>query len=235
MGIGLSFFTEVSAPAPASTWTSSASAWPTGASCGSTPRARRRSGSACRPRARGTRPRSPRSWPRSSASRRGHRGVHGDTDNTPFGLGTYGSRSTPVSGAAAAVVARGCGQGEDHRRGGARVLGPDDLEWEHGRWFVKGDPDQGKTIQEIAMLAHGASSCPRASRAGSTRRPCTTRRTSRTRSAPTSAWSTSTRHRAGEGAALHRRGRLRPRINPMIVEGQIHGGLATASAWRSWS
>ena len=32
--------------------------------------------------------------------------VHGDTDQTPFGLGTYGSRSTPVSGAAAAVVAR---------------------------------------------------------------------------------------------------------------------------------
>ena len=32
--------------------------------------------------------------------------VHGDTDNTPFGLGTYGSRSTPVSGAAVAVAAR---------------------------------------------------------------------------------------------------------------------------------
>ncbi|HWB36274.1 MAG TPA: aerobic carbon-monoxide dehydrogenase large subunit, partial [Rugosimonospora sp.] len=32
--------------------------------------------------------------------------VHGDTDQTPFGLGTYGSRSTPVSGAAAALVAR---------------------------------------------------------------------------------------------------------------------------------
>ena len=32
--------------------------------------------------------------------------VHGDTDKTPFGLGTYGSRSTPVSGAAAALVAR---------------------------------------------------------------------------------------------------------------------------------
>ena len=32
--------------------------------------------------------------------------VHGDTDQTPFGLGTYGSRSTPVSGAAAAVVSR---------------------------------------------------------------------------------------------------------------------------------
>ena len=32
--------------------------------------------------------------------------VHGDTDNTPFGLGTYGSRSTPVSGAAVAVASR---------------------------------------------------------------------------------------------------------------------------------
>src|SRR3977135_4198271 len=32
--------------------------------------------------------------------------VHGDTDRTPFGLGTYGSRPTPVSGAAAVVAAR---------------------------------------------------------------------------------------------------------------------------------
>src|ERR1700737_601860 len=32
--------------------------------------------------------------------------VHGDTDQTPFGLGTYGSRSTPVSGAAVAMAAR---------------------------------------------------------------------------------------------------------------------------------
>ena len=34
---------------------------------------------------------------------------HGDTDRTPYGLGTYGSRSTPVSGAAAAVARAGCG------------------------------------------------------------------------------------------------------------------------------
>src|SRR4051812_50194112 len=32
--------------------------------------------------------------------------VHGDTDATPYGLGTYGSRSTPVSGAAAAITPR---------------------------------------------------------------------------------------------------------------------------------
>ncbi len=50
--------------------------------------------------------------------------VNGDTDQTPFGLGTYGSRSTPVSGAAAALVARKVtGQGTDHRVGHARGLG----------------------------------------------------------------------------------------------------------------
>ena len=69
--------------------------------------------------------------------------VHGDTDRTPFGLGTYGSRSTPVSGAAAAVVARKV-------RDRARIVAARcsrrarDLEWETGRWQVKGDPAQGR-------------------------------------------------------------------------------------------
>ena len=86
--------------------------------------------------------------------------VHGDTDQTPFGLGTYGSRSTPVSGAAAAIVARKVRErGPARRRGHARGS-PDDLEWEQGRWFVKGDPEQGKTIQEIAMAAHGTLELP---------------------------------------------------------------------------
>ena len=55
---------------------------------------------------------------------------------------------------------------------------PDDLEWEKGRWFVKGDPEQGKTIQEIALGAHGAVELPdgRGGRA-STPRPSTTRPT----------------------------------------------------------
>ena len=50
--------------------------------------------------------------------------VHGDTDQTPFGLGTYGSRSTPVSGAAAALVARKVrDKAQDHRVGHARGVG----------------------------------------------------------------------------------------------------------------
>src|SRR6201999_3921158 len=39
-----------------------------------------------------------------------HRVIHGDADTTPYGLGTYGSRSTPVSGAAAALAARKGGE-----------------------------------------------------------------------------------------------------------------------------
>ena len=69
--------------------------------------------------------------------------VHGDTDNTPFGLGTYGSRSTPVSGAAVAIATR-------RVRDKARIIAsamlevaPEDLEWEKGRWFVNGDPSHG--------------------------------------------------------------------------------------------
>ena len=58
-------------------------------------------------RGRATRRRSRRSSPRSSASPYEDVEVQeGDTDNTPYGLGTYASRSTPVAGAATAVVSR---------------------------------------------------------------------------------------------------------------------------------
>ena len=91
--------------------------------------------------------------------------VHGDTDATPYGLGTYGSRSTPVSGAAAALVAR---KVRDRARLVASALlevAPEDLEWENdpahpARWFVKGDPEQGLTIQELAGAARGTVELP---------------------------------------------------------------------------
>ena len=85
--------------------------------------------------------------------------VHGDTDQTPFGLGTYGSRSTPVSGAAA-MVARKVRDKARLIAAAALEVSPDDLEWEKGRWFVKGDPEKGKTIQELALASHGALELP---------------------------------------------------------------------------
>jgi carbon-monoxide dehydrogenase large subunit len=78
----------------------------------------------------------------------------GDTDNTPYGLGTYASRSTPVAGAATAVISRKLR--EKARQIAAHLLecAPDDLEWERGRFFVKGAPDRVKTIQDVAFAAY---------------------------------------------------------------------------------
>jgi carbon-monoxide dehydrogenase large subunit len=79
--------------------------------------------------------------------------MEGDTDNTPYGLGTYASRSTPVGGAATAMVARKVR--EKARTLAAHLLeaAPEDLEWEVGKFSVKGT-DRGVTIQEIAFAAY---------------------------------------------------------------------------------
>ena len=79
--------------------------------------------------------------------------VEGDTDNTPYGLGTYASRSTPVGGAATAMVSRKLR--DKARKIAAHLLeaAEEDLEWEPGRFVVRGT-DQGVTIQEIAFAAY---------------------------------------------------------------------------------
>ena len=86
--------------------------------------------------------------------------VHGDTDQTPFGLGTYGSRSTPVSGGAVAMVTRKVRDKAKLIAAAMLEVRPEDLEWEKGRWHVRGDPSQGKTIAEIALAAHGTMQLP---------------------------------------------------------------------------
>jgi carbon-monoxide dehydrogenase large subunit len=78
----------------------------------------------------------------------------GDTDHTPYGLGTYASRSTPVAGAATAVIARKL---RDKARAIAAhqlEVAEEDLEWEPGRFSVKGAPDRAKTIQELVFAAY---------------------------------------------------------------------------------
>ena len=120
--------------------------------------------------------------------------VHGDTDQTPFGLGTYGSRSTPVSGAAAALVAR---KVRDKARliaaGDARGLGRPTSSGTRARFHVDRRPGQRHHHRRHREAGpRRAATCPTASRAGSRRRSATTRRTSPTRTARTSASSTST-------------------------------------------
>ncbi|MGA1645736.1 MAG: aerobic carbon-monoxide dehydrogenase large subunit, partial [bacterium] len=78
----------------------------------------------------------------------------GDTDTAPYGLGTYASRSTPTAGAAAAKAAHKI---RDKARKIAAYLlevSEEDLEWEPGKFFVKGAPERSKTIQDIAFAAY---------------------------------------------------------------------------------
>ncbi|MGC8480146.1 MAG: aerobic carbon-monoxide dehydrogenase large subunit, partial [Acidimicrobiales bacterium] len=86
--------------------------------------------------------------------------IHGDTDNTPFGLGTYGSRSTPVSGAAAAVASKRIVDKARLIAAEMMEVAPEDLEWDKGIFSVRGNPTMQKTIQEVAFAAHSTQELP---------------------------------------------------------------------------
>src|SRR4249919_3665882 len=79
---------------------------------------------------------------------------YGDTDTAPYGLGTYGSRSTPTSGAAASMASRKILAKARTLAAHLLEASEDDLEWEPGKFSVKGSPDRFKTIQEIAFAAY---------------------------------------------------------------------------------
>ena len=152
--------------------------------------------------------------------------VHGDTDVTPYGLGTYGSRSTPVSGAATAIVAR---KVRDRARLVAAAMleaSPDDLEWEKGRWLVKGDPEKYATIQEIAMAARGSVELPAGVEAGL---DAETVYDPPNLTFPYGAYICVVDIDPGTAKVRIRRfvavDDCGTRINPMIIEGQVHGGL----------
>ncbi|MFF3576969.1 aerobic carbon-monoxide dehydrogenase large subunit [Streptomyces mirabilis] len=153
--------------------------------------------------------------------------VHGDTDQTPFGLGTYGSRSTPVSGAAAAMVARKVRERAKIVASAMLEVSPDDLEWEKGRWYVTGDPDQGRTMTEIALAAHSNLELPEGVE-GQLDATCVYNPPNLT--FPFGAYICVADVDADTGQVKVRRfiavDDCGNRINPMIVEGQVHGGLA---------
>ena len=78
----------------------------------------------------------------------------GDTDTAPYGLGTYGSRSTPVGGAATAVAARKIRAKAQKIAAHLLEVSEHDLEWEIDRFKVKGVPGQEKTMKEVAWAAY---------------------------------------------------------------------------------
>ena len=155
--------------------------------------------------------------------------MHGDTDNTPYGLGTYASRSTPVGGGATALVARKLR--DKARKIAAHLLeaSPEDLDWEPGKFSVKGSPDSSVTIQDIAFAAY--TNHPEDEEAGlegvhyynppNMTYPFGTYIVVVDIDSDTGVW-TVRRMVAVDDCGV--------RINPMIVDGQIHGGLTEGFA-----
>ena len=148
----------------------------------------------------------------------------GDTDTAPYGLGTYASRSTPVAGAATAMAARKVRAKAKKIAAHLMEVSEDDLEWEPGKFFVKGAPDKSKTIQDCAFAAY--TNLPDGMEAGLEAvhyydPPNLT--------FPFGTYICVVDIDKGTGEIKVRRfvavddcGNI---INPMIVEGQIHGGL----------
>lgn len=82
--------------------------------------------------------------------------IHGDTSMIPFGMGTYGSRTTVVAGGAIAIASRKLVS--KAKKIAAHLLGVQESEiiYTNGRFHEKGHPEKSKTMAQVAMAAYGA-------------------------------------------------------------------------------
>ena len=157
--------------------------------------------------------------------------LHGDTAIAHKGMDTYGSRSLVVGGTA---IVNAC----DKVRQKARVIAaamlevsPDDLEWSDGRWAVRGDPDQGKAIGEIAFAAFAAHNLPDGVEpsldSDATYDPDNFSFPHGTHLCAVEVDTETGQVRIRSYVAVDDVGVV---VNPLIVEGQVHGGIAQGVA-----
>lgn len=161
--------------------------------------------------------------------------VHGDTDNTPMGWGTYGSRATAVGGAALAVATR-------RIKDKARLLAShlleaavEDIDYAAGTFYVRGSPDKAKTIQDIALMANVAWNLPQGMEAGL--------EASSFYDPPNFTYPFGTHVAVVEVDLETGHVELKRyvavddcghQINPTIVEGQVHGGVVQGIGQALW-
>ncbi len=152
--------------------------------------------------------------------------IHGDTNRTPMGWGSYGSRTTPVSGAALSLASRKIK--EKARAMAAHLLeaATEDIDYEDGKFFVKGSPDKFKTIQDATLMATLAWNLPAGMDPGM--------EASQFYDPPNFAYPFGTHIAVVEVDPETGKVDLKryiavddcgPQINPVIVNGQIHGGI----------
>ena len=152
----------------------------------------------------------------------------GDTDTAPYGLGTYGSRSTPVAGAATARAARKIKAKAQKIAAQVLEVSANDLEWEIDCFQVPGT-DVSMTMKDIAMAAY--SNVPDGMEHGL---ETTDYYNPPNFTYPFGAYICVVDIDRFTGDVAVRRffalDDCGTRINPMVIEGQIHGGLAEAYA-----
>jgi carbon-monoxide dehydrogenase large subunit len=153
----------------------------------------------------------------------------GDTATAPYGLGTYGSRSTPVAGAAVARASHKIR--EKARQIAAHLLeaSPDDVEFDLDRFVLKGSPEQFKTLKQVAWAAYN--NVPEGMEMGL---EAVDYYDPPNFTFPFGAYLCVLDVNRYTGETRVRRfyalDDCGTRINPMIIEGQIHGGLTEGFA-----
>jgi carbon-monoxide dehydrogenase large subunit len=153
--------------------------------------------------------------------------IHGDTAFAPYGLGTYGSRSLAVGGTA---LYRSLEKVKDKARKIAAhqlEIDPSDLEFRSGRFSVKGSPERGMSIADVIGAAWTADNLPEGVEPGLEE---TTFFDPPNFTFPFGCHVCVVEVDRDTGKVSIKRyvavddcGRV---INPMIVDGQVHGGIA---------
>jgi carbon-monoxide dehydrogenase large subunit len=157
--------------------------------------------------------------------------VHGDTGQVQYGWGTYGSRSAAVGGTAVAkatdkVIEKG-------RKIAAHLLeaAEEDVVFENGSYSVKGSPDQAKGFGDVALMAHLAHNYPAGLEPGLNELafydPANFTFPFGTHIAVVEIDPETGKVEVKRYLAVDDVGND---INPLIVEGQVHGGLAQGIA-----
>jgi aerobic carbon-monoxide dehydrogenase large subunit len=157
--------------------------------------------------------------------------LHGDTQIAPRGMDTYGSRSLTVGGLA---LVGACDKVIDKARviaAGMLEASADDLEWTPGRFSVRGDPEKGVTIAEIALATFAAHNLPDGVEpsldSDHTYDPDNFSFPHGTHLCATEVDTETGFVTIRSYVAVDDVGKV---VNPLIVEGQVHGGIAQGIA-----
>ena len=86
--------------------------------------------------------------------------IHGDTGRQPQGIGTFGSRATAVGGAALIIATKQVKEKMAQIAAHMLEANVDDLVFEDGNIFVQGSPGSAVTFADVAAAAHAAVNLP---------------------------------------------------------------------------